>query len=189
VHVTLRVRSGLPSLRSPGAHRIVLAALAAGSARAAFRVVHYSAQTNHLHLVCEAAHRRALLGGIRGLCVRLARRLNRHWARRGRVLADRPHVRGLRTPREVRNALAYVLLNAAHHGIHTGAWLDPCSSARWFEGWTPPADGSNGPHPPLPSARTWLLSVGWRRHGLLPRDTQTAAPTPDPPRGTKRRRP
>jgi hypothetical protein len=45
------------------------------------------------------------------LGARLARTVNRVLGRRGPVLADRYHQHVLRTPREARHALAYVLLN------------------------------------------------------------------------------
>src|SRR5262245_18362414 len=56
--------------------------------------------------------------------------------------SNRYHVHALRYPREVRHALAYVLLNAKKHGkklrgyslIPKGA-VDPCSSGQWFDGW------------------------------------------------------
>ncbi|HKO91462.1 MAG TPA: hypothetical protein VJU61_09940, partial [Polyangiaceae bacterium] len=73
------------------------------------RIVHYSIQSNHVHLLVEADDRRALTAGLRGLFVRIAGALNRLWQRRGGVFADRFHERELRTPREVRNSLLYVL--------------------------------------------------------------------------------
>jgi hypothetical protein len=134
VHVTLRLESGLASLRDRRSHSTVRHALARGSARFGLRLVHYSVQTNHLHLVCEAADERALGRGIKGVCVRIARALNRLWQRSGRVFADRYHCHVLKTPCEVHHALAYVLANAAHHKIHF-AGPDPCSSGKWFDGW------------------------------------------------------
>jgi hypothetical protein len=41
--------------------------------------------------------------------------VNRVFGRRGSVLADRFHLHVLRTPREVRHALSYVLMNARRH--------------------------------------------------------------------------
>ena len=43
-------------------------------------------------------------------------------------------------------------------------------SARWFDGWRPEAasrlqEASGTPEVAHP--RTWLLRVGWRRHGLV----------------------
>jgi REP element-mobilizing transposase RayT len=173
VHVTLKLAPGIESLRKRRTHAAVRGALAAGSARFGLRLVEYAVLSNHVHLVCEAADALALSRGIKGLAVRIARALNRVLARAGRVFADRFHARALKTPREVRNALAYVLRNAAHHGIRL-AGPDPCSSGPWFEGWndwTHSARESRAS--PLPRARTWLLAVGWRRHGLI----ESAAPT------------
>src|SRR5262245_29007489 len=77
VHVTVRVRTGLPSLRGAQVRPVIFTALAAGAERFGFRLVHFSVQTNHLHLLAEARDRRALARGVKGLLVRLARALNR----------------------------------------------------------------------------------------------------------------
>jgi hypothetical protein len=80
----------------------------------------------------------------------------------------------LRTPREVRNAIAYVLLNARRHAAKLGRRLtgkeriDPASSGRWFEGWrTPSTQGTASDPAAVVAARTWLLRIGWRRWGLI----------------------
>ena len=106
---------------------------------------------------------------MQGLAVRLARQLNRSLERRGTVFADRYHHRALATPRQVRNALAYVLCNARKHRVaphHTG-WLDPLSTAPCFDGWT---HGATHDERMTPPPRTWLLRVGWRRGGLIDPD-------------------
>jgi len=132
----------------------------------------YSVQSNHVHLVAEATDRRALSRGLQGLAIRLARSINRDLGLSGRVFADRYHARALKTPLEVKNALRYVLQNAAHHGRvgRTNACLDPCSSASSFLGWLGRSGGAatslvsdDAVTPP----RSWLLRVGWRKHGLL----------------------
>jgi REP element-mobilizing transposase RayT len=167
VHVTLKVMAGLPSLRRGRAHAVVVAAFAAMRERANFRLVHYSVQSNHVHLVCEARDRGELARGLQSLAIRIAKRLNRQWKRAGKLFADRYHDRILRTPREVRNALAYVLNNAAKHGVALPRGEpDPCSSGRWFDGWRGRGnlEPSSGP---LARARTWLLALGWRRHGRI----------------------
>jgi hypothetical protein len=153
---------------------------AAGCARPGFRLVHYSLQGNHAHLVVEAQDRDSLGRGMMAIGARLARAVRRIAGGGGRVFADRYHLRLLPTPKEVRNALRYVLLNARRHAatvrraISGAARLDPASSGRWFDGWKPGGavateDGSTVPHgrPPVARARTWLLASGWRRHGLL----------------------
>lgn len=56
---------------------------------------------------------RALGRGLKGLLVRLANALNRAWKRRGRLIRDRYHAGLLKTPREVRQVLVYVLQRAS----------------------------------------------------------------------------
>jgi REP element-mobilizing transposase RayT len=167
--VTLRLTKGLPTLRHPRAHSALLRAIVAASGRFGSRVVHYAAMSNHIHLICEAAGVQSLGRGMRALIVRIARALNVLWHRAGPVFADRFHARPLCSPREVRNALAYALQNAEHHGIHCPGGIDPYSSARWFEGWTVPPPGAlrDTTGSPLPRPRTWLLQSGWELHGRL----------------------
>jgi REP element-mobilizing transposase RayT len=167
LHVTLRARADVGSLRGARLYPTIEAAIAAGS-RSVFRIVHFSVQGDHMHLIVEARDKTALSMGVRGLMIRVARALNRAAGRSGPVWADRYHARDLRSPREVRNALCYVLLNARKHGRAVSD-LDPRSSARWFEGWRDldPVVVITAEPPPIVAPRTWLLSAGWRRHGLL----------------------
>ena len=101
-----------------------------------FQVVHYSLQSNHAHLIVEAAGRQALGRGMKSLAARLARAVNLSFERTGPVLEDRYHLRVLRTPQEVRSCVAYVLLNAQRHARRAARSTapDPASSARWFDG-------------------------------------------------------
>jgi hypothetical protein len=138
-----------------------------------------------VHLIVEASDAQTLSRGMRGLVIRLARAINKVLGRKGPVWGDRWHGVALTSPRQVRHALAYVLMNhgkhAASQGLDDAPWLDPCSSGPWFDGWRPGL-GRSGRAPPgltttapndLPTAApaTWLRRVGWRRHGLLsPRD-------------------
>ena len=179
LHVTLRVVADLPSLRQYGALRIIQGAIEAGGRRENFRVIHYAVIGNHIHLIVEAAGAEALARGMQGLEVRLARRLNRFFQRRGALFSDRYHSRVLRSPREVRNALRYVLLNYRQHEARRGEqlardWIDPFSSAYWFDGWRDPVrlrerrqrELLDVPCPTAP-ATVWLLTMGWRRWGPL----------------------
>jgi REP element-mobilizing transposase RayT len=172
-HVTLKIRRGLPSLRSGNLVRELERSFARACDRGRFRLIHYSIQTDHLHLIVEAAGRQDLASGMKSIGSRLARAVNRVFSRTGPVLADRFHLHVLRTPREVRHALAYVLLNARRHLAKLGrrvpavARMDPASSGRWFDGWRTVGAASHERPPPVAAPHTWLLRVGWRRHGLL----------------------
>jgi REP element-mobilizing transposase RayT len=189
VHVTLRVKPNLVSLRNGRLVREWRRSLADASERGSFRVAHYSLQGDHAHLIVEAHGKHALACGMKSIAARLARAVNRISGHRGPVLDGRYHHRSLRSPREVRRALAYVLLNARRHLIErrplsrrAAVHLDGASSARWFDGWRsevarPLLDATGAPEIARP--RCWLLRVGWRRHGLIdPGELPGPASTP-----------
>jgi REP element-mobilizing transposase RayT len=171
VHVTLHAVQRFPSLRRQIVFIELRRALARSSSKR-FSVVHFSVQPDHVHLLVEAADKLTLSRGASGLAIRLARAANAVLRRRGRVWGDRYHARALSSPREVRHALVYVLTNWRKH-IPAARGLDPCASARWFDGWrndegslcARPARTTD--EPPVAPARTWLGAVGWRRHGLI----------------------
>jgi hypothetical protein len=179
---------------SPGAFRAIHRAFVGGRLHEGFRLVHCSVQRSHLHLIAEAPNANVLARAVQGLSVRLARGLNTAFSTSGRLFADRYHARVLKSPREVRLALRYVLGNARRHrtlerGHHLRRWLDSYSSAVWFDGWRehggrPPATlgrrpsragplGRDDPRfapgalPETSPAASYLLTTGWRREGLL----------------------
>jgi REP element-mobilizing transposase RayT len=172
VLVTLKVRAGLLRLRSRRVLARLLPSLATARERH-LRLVHWSVQHDHLHLIVEAVSAERLARGMQGLLVRIARRVNALMGRRGKVFADRYHSRVLRTPRQTRHALAYVLGNARKHGERLPPrGVDPCSSAGRFKGWNGTIVVSRhwlsrAAAAVSADAESWLLRVGWRRGGGL----------------------
>jgi REP element-mobilizing transposase RayT len=179
-HVTLHMRRDVPSLRSQVTFGALRRAFRAARGRFGLRLVHFNVQGNHLHLIVEADGTRALSQGMKALGIRIARQLNRALGRRGGVFLERYHSTPLTCPRQVRNALRYVLLNGPVHRSRIRparrasgpVGLDPCSSGAVFDGWRPgvPIDAPEpwGPAGELVvAASRWLLSVGWRRWGLI----------------------
>ena len=130
--------------------------------------MHYSIQSDHAHLIVEAKDVKALGRLMMSIGARFSRAVNRVFGQAGRVLADTYHFRALTTPREVRNALRYVLLNAARHlgrPSRTGE-PDRASSGRWFEGWKGRVAAARDA-PGVAAARAWLLREGWLVHGRI----------------------
>jgi REP element-mobilizing transposase RayT len=171
-HVVLKLRAGTPSLRTGRFLEAWRRSLRELRRREGFRVVHYSVQRNHAHFIVEASHGKyGMECGMKAVAQRFARCVQRVFGREGPVLYGRYQLTLLTTPRQVRHALAYVLLNARWHWSQTRrgtppARIDPCSSGRWFDGWTrasPVAAARDGP-PEVSPARFWLLTTGWRRY-------------------------
>ncbi len=168
--MTLRIKGGLPNLRGR-AYRAVRSALAIAANRLGVRITDWCVQRNHLHLIVEAGDERSLGQAMKGLAVRVARRVNRRWKRRGTVFPHRYHAEVLRTPTQMRNALLYVLNNSRKHAWQRGEGAphdqhDPWSSSLAFDGWH---DAPTGPDPPdsvgCAPPRSWLRSHGWRERG------------------------
>jgi REP-associated tyrosine transposase len=178
LHVTWRLRENVPRIRTHRAASVARCAISRAH-KTGFRVLEFSIQSNHLHCLVEAACADDLARGMQGLAVRLARGWNRVNHRRGTVFAERYHARPLRSPREVRNVIAYILLNSRKHAADRGetlapGWFDSFSSAPWFAGWSAPLPRDEpwmrrilAEPCPVTSAGTWLAATGWRRWGPL----------------------
>jgi REP element-mobilizing transposase RayT len=178
LHVTLRVLREVGSLRRHKAYEVIRHALGRVAARPDARVVQVSIQGDHLHLVIEADTRQALARAVAAFKISMARQLNRALGgRRGAVFADRYHAEAITSPRQARHTLAYVLNNFRHHEHDRWAQrddftVDPFASSIGFDGWREP-DLVPARHPlgyaalPVASPTAWLLTTGWRRHGLL----------------------
>ena len=180
LHVTVRCGEGVRGLRRRKVAAVLAGAFRAGCRRKGFRICHFSVQGNHLHLVVEADSAADLSEGMRAWTIRVARAINRVLGRKGEVFPDRYHAVRLKSARQVRAALCYVLQNARRHRaeVPVGA-PDPFSSAWWFKGWAhdawragvgPPPEG-----PTVAEARGWVLTVGWRRWGAIGVDEVPAA--------------
>jgi hypothetical protein len=138
-----------------------------------FRVVHASVQGNHIHLLVEATSADAISKGVQHLEIALARAINKSLKRTGKVFEFRYHRVDITTPRQTRCALAYVLNNWRRHreDVTTpgaeNALVDPYSTAWAFDGWRDLDEIPDWDRIPSANATTWLLRVGWRRHGTI----------------------
>ena len=192
VHVSLRVAPDVASLRVSVLYTALHAALVTTYARDRIRIVHISIQGTHIHLLVEANNRTELARGMQGFEISAARHINAAVTRltgvkrRGTVFPDRYHAVIIRTPRHARNELAYVINNWRRHGEGRtavevrGVRIDPFSSATTFDGFADldvPSIEWPKTYLPLPvwKPRTWLLSTGWRKHGLV-RTTEVPGP-------------
>ena len=80
------------------------------NARLYFSVLHYSLETNHIHLIVEAENNDALEKGMRSFTATMVKSL-----KKGKLQDERYHLHVLRNPQETKNVFRYVLLNHCHH--------------------------------------------------------------------------
>ncbi len=172
VHVTVKLRPEVGSLRRRKLTDAMREAFRKGKVKDGFRICQYSIQRDHMHVVTEADSNRDLAKGMQGWEIRVARRINARLDRKGKVFADRYHAVPVRSPRQLRNTLCYVMNNGHRHDEQEPRnGIDPFSSAWHFDGWShdrwkrgrPPPTGE----PPVAPAESWLLKEGWMTWGRI----------------------
>ncbi len=176
LHVTLRTLPVARNLRRMDAYRAVRIGARVVLARSGFRLVHFSIQSNHIHLIVEAESRVELSNGVRAFSISVAKSLNAKLGRRGPVFADRYHARAIARPTQMRNAIQYVLTNWLHHRPDHHEIMeevDPYSSGANFLGWKE-LRGSRQfvrddafERVSLATPLLWLTRDGWRRGGEI----------------------
>jgi REP element-mobilizing transposase RayT len=189
LHVTVRLVREVRTLRRFKLAPAIRTAFLRTKKKDEFRLCQFSIQRDHLHLACEADSNQGLSRGMQGLGISFAKRVNRALGRKGQVLADRFHAVVVTSPRQMRNALCYIMNNARRHGERlepTYGGIDPFSSAWHFDGWSHDR-WRRGVHPPreepcVVPATSWLLNEGWRKHGAIgvsevPKKARTLFPT------------
>ena len=163
VLLTLRAARGVPSLRSRGLFTAVRDAITQ-TGDAAFRVLHFSVQQDHVHAILEGDSHDALVAGIRGLVIRIALAVKRvarvrkvwaiatthaRWRRRARFATRSPtccSTSGSICARRPASILAAQGPGSAAGRVATNPAAAPA---------------------PTSAARTWLAATGWRRLGLI----------------------
>ncbi|CAN5864536.1 hypothetical protein BH11MYX2_BH11MYX2_25760 [soil metagenome] len=193
VHVVLRVVDDVVGLRKRSMYKALRAAsLSAlrqhddtlGGGEAA-RIIHVSIQQSHIHLIVEAPNQVALSKAMQGFKISAAKHINRVLSgergkrRRGAVFSERYFAEVIKTPRQARNTLAYVLNNWRKHGEDkrrvAREWrLDPFSTAAVFPGWKELVGKATlfrvrETYDALLvwKPQSWLLLTGWRRYGAI----------------------
>lgn len=192
-HVTLRTLPTVGRLRKGKVYRGLRQTMLRLRGKLGFRVCHVSIQKNHLHFIVEAGSTNALRLGMQGLAISAAKQINKALKRTGKVFAFRYHATAIRTPKQARHALSYVLNNWRRHRedettqASRFAAIDPYSTARTFDGWKEKDEAVMPPgfkaFQPLEvsAPRTWLLELGWRKHPEISVwETQVASDRPRP---------
>ena len=153
VHVTLKVRAEVRSLRTKDKARCIRRAFAA-AAREGFRITDWSIQGDHIHLMVEAQHTQALSRGVQGFSIRVAKGLNRLLGRKGSVFVDR-------------SSTAIMRASCAPHARSATAWPTSCSTrSTMASSW--PRDGPTRSRAPGSSMVGALLCLATPRRS--PRD-------------------
>ena len=169
MHLNFKLIPQVPSLRTPQFMR-EFAKILTNARRCGLRIQHYTIESNHVHILCEAESNDHVKRGMISLKSSIAWALRRIFGFYGKVFTDRYHAHHLKTPTEMRNALRYVLFNHAKHA-KAAFFADVYSSIYEFEDASefanlrfdrPPAWFA-AIRPQLSVAQSWMQSHGWRK--------------------------
>lgn len=119
LHVNFKVQT---SIRNKSCLKILKRAIY-NARRQGLRILHFSLESNHVHLILEAHNNGILSRGMRSLTITFAKGVNR-----GRIQPERYHLHVLKSLRETKTAINYVLLNHQKHRNLKKAYINPYSS-------------------------------------------------------------
>jgi putative transposase len=181
LHVTMRGRRGLPSFRAETLYAAFERAVRR-TRREDFRVVEFSVQDDHLHLIVEADDSDALARGMKSFSVRANRIFNAALGRGPRPRLGRPlspsrsHERAPGSKRDrvlppkLQEAPARDERDAAHRPVLVGSMVSRMDRAiRQHD------DGER--QRPTEEARTVLLRRAWQKHGFIHPGERPRAPS------------
>jgi REP element-mobilizing transposase RayT len=189
LHVVMRVAPAVGSLRRRKMYKAMRDATLTAAMRERFRIVHVSLQRTHVHMLVEAENKAALARGMQGLQIAAARNINTVLGdgkrrRRGKVFADRYHVKVITSPTQAHHTIRYILGNWRHHkedreGLASTWLVDPFSTGILFPDWME-LDGRPWEDRPwmwpiretydpmiVYRPRTWILAEGWKMAGPI----------------------
>lgn len=177
LHITMALSEGIATIRRPGVLKLFKNCVQA-AARFEFHILHFSIQSNHVHIIAEARNNKALARGMQSLASSFAKKLKERmnaWGDpiTGAVFKARYHLRTIGNPTQMKHTLKYVLLNTAKH-LDMIEHVDRFSSAAAFTQWRALLGSrfrgliaEEGRRPPvdlgLAAARSWLARGGWKR--------------------------
>lgn len=183
LHVTLRMTKETPSLKRNDVYSDLRDSIAHARKAVGLRLVHFSILSNHIHLLIESESKKKLESAMKSLLITFALKLKRRGYEK--VFERRYHVHVLKSRRETRNALGYILLNEEKHKgteIKNIKTVRPSQfdSAHTFKQWREllgykpqvlaAAGNGDGVHSStdrramntlLSAPQSWLLRRGW----------------------------
>lgn len=126
MHLTIKVRENKADIKS----KSILKALHHAIIRArlkGIRVIHYTLEYNHVHLLVEAHCHTVMHRGMQAFGISFSKAINKIKQCGGTVYKHRHHIKKITSALQLKNVLTYIFHNGVHHKRST-TLLDPFNS-------------------------------------------------------------
>lgn len=114
LHLTIKVRENKADIQN----KRILKALHYAIRRArlkGLKIVHYTLEYNHVHLLVESVDNKILHKGMQAFGITIAKAINKIKRTKGAVYKNRYHLRVIDSPRQLKNVLHYIFSNGVKH--------------------------------------------------------------------------
>ncbi len=115
LHLTIKVKKKKAEIKNKSVLKILKRAIL-NARKQGLRVIHFSLEYDHVHLLIEADNNLILGKGMQAFGVTLSKAINRLKKLKGGVYKHRYHFRQISSTRELKIVMNYIFTNGLKHG-------------------------------------------------------------------------
>ncbi len=115
LHLTVKVKKNKADIKNKSVLKILKRAIL-NARKQGLKVIHYSLEYDHIHLLIEADNNLVLGKGMQSFGVTIAKAINRLKKIKGGVYLHRYHLRIITGPKQLKNVMNYIFTNGIKHG-------------------------------------------------------------------------
>lgn len=115
LHLTIKIEKQKSHLKNKTILAILKRAIL-NARKQQLRVIHFTLEHDHVHLLIEAENNRVLGKGMQAFGVTLSKAINRLKKLTGQVYKHRYHFRKITSSRQLKNVMSYIFRNGMKHG-------------------------------------------------------------------------
>jgi REP element-mobilizing transposase RayT len=119
LHLTVKVRKNKADIKNKSILMILKRAIQ-NARKQGLKVIHYTLEYDHVHLLIEADNNFVLGKGMQAFGVTMAKAINRAKKLSGSVYKTRYHFRQITGTKELKNVMMYIFKNGLKHGTSKG---------------------------------------------------------------------
>lgn len=125
LHLTIKIDKQKAGLKSKAVLSLLHKAIK-NARKLGLGIVHYTLEYDHIHMLVEARDNETLAKGMQSFGICFSKGINKLKGLKGQVYKSRYHLRILKTPREIKNVVHYILGNSVKH--KSGSFLNSYNS-------------------------------------------------------------